>query len=168
MRLEAATADLYFDAITHALQQPEFHPRALFERFGIEVIATTENPLDTLEHHRTIAESGWNGRVVTAYRPDPVVDPEFEGFQANIDALAELTGEDCRTWPGYLDAHRRRRAFFASMGATSTDHGHPTAQTADLASAEAEALFARITGAAVTTAERRAVPRADADRDGRR
>jgi glucuronate isomerase len=58
VRLEAETADLYFDTITEALQRPEFRPRALFERFNIEVIATTENPLDTLAHHRAIHDSG--------------------------------------------------------------------------------------------------------------
>ncbi len=144
VRLEAETSDLYFDTITDALQRPEFRPRALFERFGIEVIATTESPLDTLDHHRTIRESKWNRRVITAYRPDPVTDPEFEGFQANLDRFSELTGEDCRTWPGYLAAHRRRRAFFAEMGATSTDHGHPTARTENLTAADAEALFGRV------------------------
>ena len=153
VRLEAETADLYFDTNTEALQRPEFRPRALFERFDIEVIATTENPLDTLEHHRTIRESGWSGRVITAYRPDPVVDPEFEGFEANLDRFSELTGEDCRTWTGYLAAHRRRRAFFAEMGATSTDHGHPTAQTADLPQAEAEALFGKVVSGAFTPSE---------------
>jgi glucuronate isomerase len=144
VQFEAETADLYFDTITDALQTEAFRPRALFERFGIEVIATTESPLDSLEHHQAIRESGWAGRVVTAYRPDPVIDPEFEGFQANLDRLSALTGEDCRTWNGYLAAHRQRRAFFARMGATSTDHGHPTAQTANLPRAEAERLFGRV------------------------
>jgi glucuronate isomerase len=153
VRLGAATADLYFDAITDALRRPDFRPRALFDRFGIEVIATTESPLDTLEHHRTIRGSGWNGRVITAYRPDPVVDPEFEGFHANLDGLSQLTGEDCRSWRGYLAAHRKRRAFFAEMGATSTDHGHPTAQTADLPQLEAEALFAKVVAGRFTPAE---------------
>jgi glucuronate isomerase len=144
VRLEGETADLYFDTITDALQRPEFRPRALFERFDIEVLATTENPLDPLEHHRAIRESGWHGRVITAYRPDPVVDPEFEGFHANLDRFSQITGENCRTWGGYLAAHRTRRAFFKAMGATSTDHGHPTARTEDLSAKEAEALFGRI------------------------
>jgi glucuronate isomerase len=125
----------------------------LFERFNIEVIATTESPLDTLEHHAAIRQSGWSGRVITAYRPDPVVDPEFEGFRENLRRFSELTGEDCLSWRGYLAAHRQRRAFFAAMGATSTDHGHPTAQTADLAPVEAEALFRKVSSADFTAVD---------------
>jgi glucuronate isomerase len=144
VQLTAETSDLYYDRITGALATPEFRPRALFERFNIEVITTTESPLDTLDHHRTIADSNWNGRVLTAYRPDPVVDPEYEGFRDNLARFAELTGEDTFSYAGYLAAHRKRRAFFAKHGATSTDHGHPTALTADLSRAEADALFARV------------------------
>jgi glucuronate isomerase len=153
VRLEAETAEHYFDTITEALASDAFRPRALFERFNIEVIATTESPLDTLEHHAAIRKSGWQGRVITAYRPDPVVDPEFEGFRENLKTFSDLTGEDCLSWSGYLAAHRQRRAFFAQMGATSTDHGHPTAQTADLAPAEAEALFAKVSAGLFTPAE---------------
>lgn len=153
VRLEAGTADQYFDTITAALATDAFRPRALFERYNIEVIATTESPLDSLSHHAAIRSSGWQGRVITAYRPDPVVDPEFEGFRDNLRAFSDLTGEDCLSWQGYLAAHRKRRAFFAAMGATSTDHGHPTAQTANLSQAEAEALFVRVRGDAFTADE---------------
>lgn len=144
VRLDGETADFYFDTITEALQRDDFRPRALFDRYGIELLATTESPLDSLEHHRTISESDWQGRVVTAYRPDPVVDPEFEGFAQNLATFSDLTGEDCQSWQGYLAAHRKRRAFFAEMGATSTDHGHPSAATANLSPADAEALFERV------------------------
>lgn len=153
VQLGAETADRYYDTITAALETEAFRPRALFDRFGIEVIATTESPLDPLDHHRAIRASGWGGRVITAYRPDPVVDPDFEGFRDNLATFSELTGEDCGSWRGYLAAHRRRRAFFAEMGATSTDHGHPTAQTANLSPAAAEALFARVAGGTNTAAE---------------
>jgi glucuronate isomerase len=143
-RLTAESADRVFDHINGCLVRPEFRPRALFERFNIEVIATTESPLDSLAHHAKLRASGWKGRVVTAYRPDPVVDPEFEGFRANVVTLGEITGEDTTTWRGYLAAHGQRRAFFKTMGATSTDHGHPTALTCDLATRECEALFAKV------------------------
>lgn len=147
--LSAETSDYYYDHITKTLATEAFRPRALFERYNIEVIATTESPLDDLRHHQAIRDSGWKGRVITAYRPDPVVDPEFEGFHKNLAILAQMTGEDCFNWQGYLNAHRQRRAFFASMGATSTDHGHPTAQTADLSAKDAEELFKRVTSAHV-------------------
>lgn len=157
VQLEGETSDHYFDKITAALATDAFRPRALFERFNIEVIATTESPLDSLEHHAAIKASGWQGRVITAYRPDPVVDPEFAdangGFHTNLARLADLTGEDCGSWQGYLTAHRQRRAFFASMGATSTDHGHPTAQTANLSNNEAEALFRKVTSGSATAAD---------------
>ena len=78
--LSADTSDHYYDEITAKLETSAFRPRALFERYSIEVIATTENPLDDLRHHQAIRDSGWSGRVITAYRPDPVIDPEFEGF----------------------------------------------------------------------------------------
>ncbi|MDX6806196.1 glucuronate isomerase [Terrihabitans rhizophilus] len=142
--LSAKTADLYYDTIAEALPRPEFRPRALFERFNIEAIATTESPLDDLRWHRMIRESGWSGRVVTAYRPDPVVDPDYPGFRANLEQFGDLTGEDALSWTGYLAAHRIRRAYVKSFGATSTDHGHPSATTADLDPAEAEALFRRV------------------------
>ncbi|WP_444666266.1 glucuronate isomerase [Cereibacter changlensis] len=152
-RLSAATADASYDHIADCLTRPDFRPRALFERFNIEVIATTESALDDLRWHRMIRESGWSGRVVTAYRPDAVVDPEFAGFAENVAALGELTGEDTATWNGYLAAHRARRAYFKEFGATSTDHGHATARTEDLPQAEAAALFAKALAGACTAEE---------------
>jgi glucuronate isomerase len=152
-RLTTESADRYFDRINECLAQPAFRPRALFERFNIEVIATTESPLDPLVHHQKIRKSGWKGRVVTAYRPDPVVDPEFEGFAANLAQFAALTGEDTATWSGYLAAHRNRRAYFKSMGATSTDHGHPTARTSDLAAPECQRLLDGALSGAITAEE---------------
>ncbi len=152
--LEPATADHYYDIIDAALKTDAFRPRALFERFGIEVIATTESPLDPLDHHRAIRESGWSGRVVTAYRPDPVVDPEAEGFADNVRAFCASAGEDAGTWQGYLAAHRFHRARFREAGATSTDHGHPSAATANLSADEAAALYARVmAGADAASAE---------------
>jgi glucuronate isomerase len=138
-----ATADETYDHIADCLTKPEFLPRALFERFNIEAIATTESPLDDLRWHRMIRDSGWKGRVVTAYRPDAVVDPEFAGFADNVAQLGELTGEDTSTWEGYLQSHRVRRAYFKEFGATSSDHGHPTARTENLPAHEAAALFAK-------------------------
>ncbi len=138
------TADMYYDHIEARLATDAYLPRALFKRFNVEVLATTEGALDDLRWHKAIAESGWDGRVVTTYRPDAVVDPDFEGFAENVAELGRLTGENTATWDGYLAAHRARRAVFRDHGATATDHGHPTARTADLDRGEAAVLLQKV------------------------
>lgn len=143
-RFGPATADKTYDHIADCLTRPEFRPRELFERFNIEAISTTENPLDDLHWHEMIRQSGWSGKVVTAYRPDNIVDPEFEGFVANVEKLGALTNCDTTTWQGYLEAHRMRRTFFKSYGATSSDHGHPNARTEDIPQSEAAKLFDKV------------------------
>ena len=143
-RFSAETADLYYDTIEEKLRQPEFLPRALFERFNIEVLATTDSPLDSLADIQAIRSSGWKARILPAFRPDPVVDPEFAGFTQSILKMGEQTGEDTSTWSGYLNALRKARLRFKALGCTSTDHGHLTAKTADLSKSEAEALFAKV------------------------
>ncbi|QEW23337.1 Uronate isomerase (plasmid) [Paracoccaceae bacterium] len=140
-RPSAANADAIYDHIDACLAQDNFRPRALFDRFNIDALATTEGALDDLKWHRQIRDSGWTGRVITTYRPDAVVDPKFEGFAENIEQFGALTGEETATWEGYLNAHRARRAFFKDHGATASDHGHPTARTEDLSPKEAGALF---------------------------
>ena len=143
-RLSAENADRAYDHVAACLARPEFRARALFERFNIEALSTTESPLDDLRHHRKIKESGWRGRVLTAFRPDPVVDPAFPGFLDNLAALGRIADADVSTWQGYLAALAKRRAYFKSVGCTSTDHGHPTARTADLPVGEAAALYERV------------------------
>jgi glucuronate isomerase len=152
-RLTPANADSIYDRIAAKLGEPEYRPRALFERFNIEAISTTEGALDPLKWHDMIAASGWGGKVVTAYRPDSVVDPEFEGFAGNLAQFGELTGEDTLSWAGYLEAHRKRRAYFIERGATSSDHGHATARTANLTPAESEKLFAKVVKGKVSADE---------------
>lgn len=82
--------------------------------------------------------------MITAYRPDPVIDADHEDFFSSLEAFGEVTGEDVFNWDGYLAAHRQRRIDFMAAGATSTDHGHPTARTADLDPGESRALFDRL------------------------
>ena len=143
-RLAEETADLYFDTISEKLRTPAFLPRALYERFHLEVLATTDSPLDSLAAHTTIGESSWKARILPTFRPDPVVDPEFAGFAENIAKFGENTGEDTSTWAGYLNALRATRLRFRKLGCTATDHGHPTARTANLSAAEAAELFGRV------------------------
>jgi glucuronate isomerase len=153
VRLTPDTADHYYDTILAALQTPALRPRALYERFGIEVLATTEGALDPLDQHRSIRASGWAGRIIPTFRPDRALDPEHPQFRRELAALGDMTGEDTQSYRGYIRALEARRGAFREMGATATDHGHPTAATAELAGARAEALFHSVVHGAFTAAE---------------
>ena len=142
--LEADSADAIYDHLVARLAEDAFRPRALYERFGIEFLATTDAATDELKAHARLRDSAWSGRVVPTFRPDDVVDPDRPDFHADLDRLADLTGEDTTTWAGHLAALRARRQAFVAAGATASDHGHPTATTADLPPGHAEALFARV------------------------
>ncbi|MES2528934.1 MAG: glucuronate isomerase [Bdellovibrionota bacterium] len=150
--LTVENADYYFDEMSAKLNTKEFLPRSLFERFRIEVLATTDAATDNLSHHDKIRKE-WGKRVLPTYRPDGVIDPEHEDFRYNLQKFADVANEDAFTWKGYLRAHRNRRAFFKSMGATATDHGHPTARTLKLSESDGEKLFNRIVTGVVSPAE---------------
>ena len=148
---DAANADALFTTIIRALGQPEFRPRALFERFGIEVLATTDDPLDDLEAHRALAaDPGFSGRVIPTFRPDAYLDPESPGFGERIERL------DATSFAGYLDALAARRAFFVENGAVSADHGVLEPFTADLDDAEASRLFEAARAGTISAADARA------------
>ena len=131
-RLSAETADVIFDTISEKLRTPEFLPRALYERFNIEVLATTDSPIDSLNDHRLIRDSEWKARIIPTFRPDSVVDADFADFRENIEKLGKQTGEDTGRWKGYVRALEKARARFKDLGCTATDHGHPSARTANL------------------------------------
>jgi len=155
-RLRPETADLVYEQIAERLAEPAFRPRALFERFGIELLATTESALDDLAAHVKLASDGLGGpggRVITTFRPDDVVDPEWPGWAGRLDRLGAMTGEDTATYRGYLAAVRSRREAFLAAGARSSDHGHPTAYTHALDEVEAGRLYLRLRSAAASGVE---------------
>jgi glucuronate isomerase len=142
--LNAETADAVFDALTEKLASPQFRPRALLDAFNIEVLATTDAATDDLSAHAELAAAGYANRVIPTFRPDQVVDPDRAGWRANVEQLGVVSGEDTTTYAGYLTALRKRRQVFIDAGATATDHGHPTAATADLSMHDATRLFERL------------------------
>ncbi|HDQ45197.1 MAG TPA: glucuronate isomerase [bacterium] len=142
-RLTGENAMAIYDQIVEVLGRPENLPRALFERFNIEVLSTTDFPSASLEEHRKIAESGWKGRVVPSFRPDDVTDLMYPGWGRNIEALSEASGVSCETYGGYIQALENRRVFFRSMGATATDHGVFSPHTAGMERHEAEKVYSR-------------------------
>jgi glucuronate isomerase len=153
-RLSAKTADLYYDRIADKLGTPEFRPRALYEQFQIEVLATTDSPCDSLNWHQAIRDSGWKARILPTFRPDSVVNPDLPGFRDSITCMGKLAGEDCLHWNSYLRALAKMRLRFKQLGCTATDHGHPSAQTADLDAAGAAKLYERVIGGKADSAGR--------------
>ncbi len=139
----AANADRLYDALAEKLARPEFSPRALFERFRIEVLATTDAATDALEHHQTIRASGWRGRVIPTFRPDGVVNLDAPGWKENIERLSAVSGVDVVDYASFVRALEQRRAFFKSLGAVATDHAALTPAAAELSPREADNIFWR-------------------------
>ncbi len=142
-KLTSESAQAIYDQIADCLTRPEFRPRALFERFNIEVLTTTDAATDPLEQHRAIRESGWPGRILPTFRPDGVVNIDAPGWRQNIEALSEISGIDITGYKSYIQALENRRAFFKQMGATATDHAALTPYTEELPAATAETIFQR-------------------------
>ncbi len=139
----SANAQRLYDTISEKLTLPEFTPRALFERFKIEVLSTTDAATDTLEYHQAIKDSGWQGRIIPCFRPDGVVNLDAPNWRGNIQRLGEVSGVEVIDFASFIRALEQRRAFFKSMGATATDHAALTPATAIISPAEADAILQR-------------------------
>ena len=139
--LDGSTAQSVYDQVESRLAQPEYRPRALFERFGIEVLCTTDAATDPLHSHQAIRESGWGGNIRPTFRPDAVVNLLAPGWIAGVQALGELSGVEVGSYAAYIRALEERRAFFKRMGAAATDHAALTPFTEQLEASEAEGIF---------------------------
>jgi glucuronate isomerase len=142
-RLTQETAQPIYEEIREKLRLPAFRPRALFERFDIEVLATTDAAEDTLEQHRRIRDSDWKGDVRPTFRPDGVVNLMADDWHDRIDALSEVADVHIGSYDAFIRALEERRASFKSMGATAADHGATSAYTAELGSREVRRIFQR-------------------------
>jgi len=135
------TADALYDEVAARLADPGFRPRALLDRFGIEVIATTDPAWSTLGDHARLAADGYGERVLPTFRPDPLLHPALPSWRADVDRLAEAAGVDVTSYDRYLEALRAQRARFKAAGARATDHGHLAADTTPLSHDEARRIF---------------------------
>ncbi len=142
-KLNGANANAIYEAIEAKLNSTDFRPRALFERFNIEVLATTDAATDTLEYHQAIRDSGWKGRVIPTFRPDAVVNLDTEGWCDHVRRLSQVSGIDITGYRSLIAALEQRRAFFRQMGATATDHAARTPYTEQMPRSEAEQILQR-------------------------
>ena len=136
-RLSAETSDTSYDTISEVLAQPQSRPLALLDRFGIEILATTDSAASQLPHHASLAQRGWGERIVPTFRPDAFVHVTAHGWSQLVENLGEVTGIDTSTYDRYLDALAMQRERFVAAGARATDHGHVSAvaETLDIATA---------------------------------
>ncbi|MFL6064961.1 MAG: glucuronate isomerase [Friedmanniella sp.] len=142
VRPSAATADAIYDQVADCLTRPEFRPRALYERFRIELLATTDDPCDDLGYHEQLAEDPtWTSRVVPTFRPDRYLEPASPTWNSDVDRLAEVSGIETGDYAGFLAALEDRRRYFKDHGAVSSDHSHTDARTDILAEADAAHLY---------------------------
>ena len=149
---DASTADEIYDRIAACLASPEFRPRALYEWFGIEVLATTDDPTDDLAAHAGLQDDPtWNGRVIPTFRPDRYLEVGAPEWVDDVTRLGAVSGEDTSTYGGWVSAMETRRAYFAAHGARSTDHSHEDVGTAPLDSPET--VYAKALRGAATPGE---------------
>jgi glucuronate isomerase len=154
-RLSGDSAQAIYDEIAEKLSSAEFRPRALFDRFGIEVLTTTDKATDSLEHHRTIRESEWDGVVLPCFRPDALFRIAAPAWRSELSTLERATGTSVSGLNGFIAALEDRRRFFKAMGATSTDHAVVEPYTARLSDADATAIFLRALGGTATPDDQR-------------
>lgn len=160
VRPSAETADQIYDQIQECIDQPEYRPRALYKRFNIEALATTDDPCDDLaKHQQLVDDPDWDGRVIPTFRPDAYLEPAREGWVALTNKLGEVAGVDVSTYAGNVEAMRVRRQYFKDHGAVSTDHSHADARCERLSDEEAERLYQSALKGNISTAEGNALRR---------
>jgi glucuronate isomerase len=141
-RPAAHNADSIFDQVAACLGKEDFRPRALFERFGIDVLATTDDPCDDLSAHSALAQDPtWSGRVLPTFRPDRYLEPAGAGWVDAVRRLGEVSGIDTGDYAGYVQALEDRRRYFVAHGATSADHSHPDVSTEPLDDRHAALIY---------------------------
>ena len=144
----AETADTIYDQIAACVADPQFRPRALLDRFNIEVISTTDSATSDLQYHAKLAADGLNERVFPTFRPDAVAYLDRSTWRTDIAGLAQVSGIDTTSYDGFLDALRSRRGAFVEAGARATDHGHLLADTTPMDTSVARELYSRVLGGA--------------------
>ena len=156
----ADTADALFDEISDRLARPELRPRALFERFRIDVLATTDDPASDLSAHRALdADPAFSGRVLPTFRPDAYLTVDGPHWTDHLARLADVSGCDTGSFAGFVAALENRRRYFVEHGATATDYSAPDAGCEPLGATEAERCYLACREGSASAAEQTALRR---------
>ncbi|SFC67284.1 glucuronate isomerase [Nocardioides terrae] len=153
-RPSAQNADALYDRVAERLAGADYRPRALFERFGIAFLATTDDPADDLAAHAALAsDPTWTARVAPTFRPDRYLEPDRADWCKAVDHLGEVAGIETGDYAGYIAALEARRRYFVEHGAVSADHGHDDAVAEPLDARDAERIYRSAYAGQVTAAE---------------
>ncbi len=122
--LNPGSAKKIYDTCSKKLQKKKYSVRNLLRKMNVEIVCTTDDPIDTLEYHQKIKEDGFEIKVLPAFRPDKAmnVDDTHE-FNAYVKKLESVSGVAINSFQAYLHALKQRHNFFASMGCSVSDHG---------------------------------------------
>ncbi|MDR1416727.1 MAG: glucuronate isomerase [Prevotellaceae bacterium] len=152
--LNPDTAKEIFDECTAKLRTPEYSARGLMKKFNVKVVCTTDDPIDSLEHHLALRDEGFEVQVLPTWRPDKAMAVESSAaFRAYVEQLAQASGVAIGKYADLLCALRKRHDFFAEAGCKLSDHGIEEFYAADYTQSEVEAIFSKVYGGKELNAE---------------
>jgi glucuronate isomerase len=145
--LNANTSRLVYDNASAQIQTDAFSIKNLIRKMNVKVICTTDDPIDSLEYHKTLAESDFEVKIKPAFRPDKAMEvASAANFVAYVKKLEAVTNLSVSSFEDYLFALQNRHDFFASMGCSVSDHGLEEIYVEDFTGQEIESIFAKVHG----------------------
>ncbi len=145
--LNPETARAIYDECTAKLRTPEFSARSLMKHYNVEVVCTTDDPADSLEHHLALKNEGFEIKVLPTWRPDKAMAVENPtNYRSYIEKLSQASGITINKFADLIDALRNRHDFFASVGCKLSDHGIEEFYAVDYTANEIEAIFNKVYG----------------------
>lgn len=145
--LSAKTAREIFDECNEKLQQPEYTARGFMRKYNVQVVCTTDDPVDSLEHHIKTAKDGFEIKMLPTWRPDKAMAVEnASGFRAYMEQLSEVSGISINNFEDMIAALKLRHDFFAANGCKLSDHGIEEFYAEDYTEAEIKAIFNKVYG----------------------
>lgn len=152
--LNPESAKAIYDECTQKLQTKEYSVRNLLRKMNVQVVCTTDDPTDTLEHHQKIKDDGFEIKVLPAFRPDKAMNVDHaDDFNSYVKKIETVTGMTVTSFQSYLDALQQRHDFFASMGCSVSDHGLEYMYAENYTSEEIAAIFDKIRSGSQLTGE---------------
>ena len=143
--LNPSTAAEIFEECTAKLQTPEYTARGLMRKFNVEVVCTTDDPIDTLEHHIALQKEGFEIKVLPTWRPDKAMAVENPAaYKVYVEKLSEVSGIHINDYTDLIDALQERHDFFAKVGCKLSDHGIEEFYSEDYSQADINEIFTKV------------------------